>query len=203
MSSTFQHAILFTGHMIDAPGRAHPRFPARAEPAARAAIHNALEALLAAHPGPTMGIAGAASGGDILFHEACFKLAIPTHLYLALPIDRYLEASVVPAGPSVTGNSWIERFHAITARLGSAVHVLDDSVILPGTLTRGKPLNIWARTNLWMVSEAISLAPHRSLLALWDGRSGDGPGGTEHLVSVAPTLGIDVAPIIPTQSLFT
>jgi len=183
--------------MIDAPGRANPRFPARAEPAAHAAIQRSLESLLAAHSGPTIGIAGGASGGDILFHEVCLDLAIPTRLYLALPIDAYLQASVAAAGPL-----WVDRFHALVARLGTAVQILDDTIALPASLTQGEPLNIWAHTNLWMVSEAISLAPQRTLLALWDGRSGDGPGGTEHLVSAAPSLGVDVFPPIQTQSLF-
>jgi hypothetical protein len=52
-----------------------------------------------------------------------------------------------------------------------------------------------------MVEEAVALAPQRTLLALWDGKGGDGPGGTEHLVSVAPSYGIRVAPPIPMQSL--
>ena len=198
MPTPFQHAILFTGHMIDAPGRAHPRFPARAEPAARTAIHTSLETIRATHPGPTIGIAGGASGGDILFHEVCSTLNIPTQLYLALPPEQYLQTSVAAAG-----EEWIIRFQVLTARLSHDTFILDDKVTLPSALTRADPLNIWARTNLWMVSEAISLAPNRTLLALWDGRSGDGPGGTEHLVAVAPSLGIEVFPPITTQSLST
>jgi hypothetical protein len=53
-----------------------------------------------------------------------------------------------------------------------------------------------------MVEEAIAIAPQRTLLALWDGKAGDGPGGTEHLVKAAPGFGLDVAPVIRTQSLF-
>ena len=43
----YDHAILFTGHMIDAPGRKAVRFPARAEAAARAAIARSLITLVA------------------------------------------------------------------------------------------------------------------------------------------------------------
>jgi hypothetical protein len=60
--------ILFTGHQVDAPGRKEPRFPADKEPIARAAIREAVEREPARH-GKAIGIAGAASGGDILFHE--------------------------------------------------------------------------------------------------------------------------------------
>jgi hypothetical protein len=196
----YGHVILFTGHMIDTPGRKLPRLPARAEAAAQDAIHTALQAILAADPLPqkTVGIAGGASGGDILFHEQCVQLGVPTLLRLALPVEDYIAASVAPAG-----ELWVRRFRAILARLGpAATRVLDDRIVLPESLTGGATLNVWQRTNLWMVDEALALAPERTLLALWDGHPGDGPGGTEHLVRSAPGFGIRVAPVIPTQSLF-
>lgn len=199
---SFGHAILFTGHMIDAPGRAAARFPARAESAARDAIRLSVEALREGRTGAVIGIAGGASGGDILFHEVCAELFVPTLLRLALPVEEYLKASVEPAG-----DDWVQRFHALIERLGpDSIRVLDDSVVLPESLTRGlagaAELNIWQRVNLWMVAEAIELAPRRTLLALWDGKAGDGPGGTEHLVQAAPSFGIDVAPVIRTRTLF-
>lgn len=197
----FGHAILFTGHMVDAPGRKVARFPATAEVAGRAAMRRAIADLVAAQQSSetVVGIAGGASGGDLLFHEACAERSIPTLLRLALPVEQYLEASVAPAG-----GDWVRRFHALIDRLGAdAIRVLDDSVVLPESLTGDAKLNIWQRTNLWMVAEAIAIAPKRTLLALWDGKAGDGPGGTEHLVKAAPDFGIDVAPVIATQSLFT
>ncbi len=194
------HVVLFTGHMIDAPGRAKERFPARAEDAGRHAIAKSVESLLAGIGSDSVGgIAGGASGGDILFHEVCEELKVPTLLRLALPPEKYIEASVAPAG-----GDWVERFHALLARLGpGAVDVLDDTVVLPEGLTEGATLNIWQRTNLWMVDEALRLAPQRTLLALWDGKAGDGPGGTEHLVQMAPRFGIDVAPTIRTQAFLS
>jgi len=39
------------------------------------------------------------------------------------------------------------------------------------------------------------------LIALWDGKGGDGPGGTEHLVNAAPGYAVRVAPVITMQSL--
>lgn len=193
----FQHAILFTGHLIDAPGRKRERFPARAEAAARHSIEDSMGGLLAALGTETVvGIAGGASGGDILFHEVCETLEMPTLMRLALPVAQYIEASVAPAGAG-----WVDRFHVLLQRLGpDAVKLLDATVVLPEYLAHGSDCNIWQRTNLWMVDEALRLAPQRTLLALWDGAAGDGPGGTEHLVELAPRFGIDVAPIIRTQS---
>ncbi len=192
----FDHAVLFTGHMIDAPGREMERFPARAEASARAALEESVAALTTRQE-RFVGIAGGASGGDILFHEVCGALNLPTLLRLALPVEEYIAASVAPAG-----SDWVSRFRALLTRLGpGAIAVLDDSVRLPESLTEGAELNIWQRTNLWMVGEALRLAPQRTLVTLWDGKAGDGPGGTEHLVEVAPGFGIDVAPIIWTQAI--
>jgi hypothetical protein len=196
----YGHVVVFTGHMMDAPGRKLARLPARAEAAAQAAIRRSLEAILAttAPSETTVGIAGGASGGDILFHEQCGESAVPTLLRLALPVEEYIAASVAPAG-----EQWVRRFRALMERLGSgAIRVLDDRIMLPDSLTEGAELNIWQRTNLWMVDEALALAPRRTLLALWDGKPGDGPGGTEHLVRAAPGFGIEVAPAIRTQALF-
>src|SRR5262245_28648555 len=94
---TSARVLLFTGHMIDAADREPPRFPSHKVPAARAAIG---EAVQREQDGATTvgGIAGAASGGDILFHECCEAAGIPTGIYLALPRDQYLKSSVAPAG---------------------------------------------------------------------------------------------------------
>jgi hypothetical protein len=194
---SFDHAILFTGHMIDAPARPHPRFPARAEPAAREAMLERLQQQLQTVAGRTVGIAGGASGGDLLFHEACQELGVETVLRLTLPTEQYIAASVAPAGPD-----WVRRFHALMERLRpSRIAVLSDSANLPAWMGDRPGYDVWQRTNLWIVQDAIILARRRTLLALWDGKTGDGPGGTQHLIAAAPGYGIDVAPPIWTASL--
>src|SRR5439155_21717141 len=45
-SEPLRHAIIFTGHMIDAAGRTEPRFPASMEPVAREAIRRELQNLI-------------------------------------------------------------------------------------------------------------------------------------------------------------
>src|SRR4051794_25596994 len=92
--TTFAHVLLFTGHMIDSAGRTNARFPAWAEGRARAAIHSAIAGIDWKMPGETVGLAGAASGGDLLFHDCCEQLGIPTRVLLALPADRFEAASV-------------------------------------------------------------------------------------------------------------
>jgi hypothetical protein len=187
----FAHVLLFTGHMIDKADRKEPRFPAWAEGRARTAIHDAAAAISWTRPGPTIGLAAAASGGDLLFLEACAELGIPTRMMLALPVKEFLTESVAPAGPD-----WVRRFNAIVERHSP------ESLRIMGKrdgLMQGETANIWLRANLWMIEEAVELAPERCLLALWDGKAGDGPGGTDHLVQAALKLGFRVAPPISMQ----
>ena len=189
----FAHALLFTGHMIDKADRKEPRFPAWAEGRARKSIQDAVAAMPWTRLGPTIGLSAAASGGDLLFLEVCAELGIPTRVMLALPVDQFLAESVAPAGPD-----WVRRFNAMAERHSP------ESLCIMGQrdgLMQGETGNIWLRANLWMIEEAVELAPERMLLALWDGKAGDGPGGTDHLVQAALKLGVRVAPPISMQVL--
>ena len=194
MGWMFAQSVLFTGHMIDAADRKTPRFPARAEAAARAAIRVSVGELRDSGGIPTVGIAGGASGGDLLFHEVCAELGVATRLRLALPVEEFIAVSVAPAG-----EDWVRRFRMLMKQLGAEnVRVMGENDGRTDEATG----DLWSRANLWMVEDAVALAPKRTLLALWDGQGGDGPGGTEHLVSIAPSYGIVVAPPILMQSLF-
>lgn len=167
------HSILFTGHMIDKPGRSEPRFPPEKESAASAAVRNTLRKVQATAGAEGLrGIAAAACGGDILFHEACRELKIPSEIYLGIPIDAFEQTSVAFAGPG-----WITRYRTLTQEL--SVHVL-----LPNT-TADAPDTVWAEANEWMLHTALADGSHLTLIALWDGQKGDGPGGTDHLVNEA------------------
>ena len=103
--------IVFPGHRVDAPGRPRPRFPRTVEAEQEAArmITEAVAAEKALAKGPVEGIAGGASGGDILFHEACQAARVPTTLMLALPRDAFAAASVNDAG-----GGWTERYGGST-----------------------------------------------------------------------------------------
>jgi hypothetical protein len=57
-----------------------------------------------------VGIAGAASGGDILLHEACMARSIRNLVYLALPEDDFAKESVNDGG-----DEWINRLYALIA----------------------------------------------------------------------------------------
>jgi hypothetical protein len=189
----FAHALLFTGHMIDRADRARVRFPASAEGRARAAIYAAIAGAEWTHAGTTVGVAGGASGGDLLFHECCEELGIPTRVLLALDPDEFEANSVAPAGPG-----WVKRFRALLKRVGDRVEVMRQDEGGREEATG----NVWQRANLWMMEEAIRLADECALLALWDGGAGDEPGGTEDFLQAARARGIRVLVPIEMRAVF-
>jgi hypothetical protein len=204
-----KRVLIFTGHMIDAPGREKPRFPADKEPLARQKIKEAVEAELNSAEGVAYGIAGGASGGDILFHEVCEELGVQTHLYLALDPALYVNASVRKAG-----GDWVERFWRLHKRLEAEgkVRVLseladepaDESEYLPAWLRSKPDYNIWQRNNLWTLHNALAAGGDDcvTLIALWDKEpTGDGPGGTSDLVAKVERRGAKTV-IIPTRQTF-
>ena len=175
--------ILFTGHRIDAPNRATPRFPARKEQQARALIFEAVALEKEKARGKLIGLTGGASGGDILFHEVCEELQIPTEMYLVLPKKDYIKVSVADSGAE-----WVDRFNRLYDRLKPKI--LADSDRLPRWLRAKKKYDIWQRSNLWMLHNALAISQdHLTLIALWNGATGDGPGGTEDMVARAKDRG--------------
>ena len=107
-------AVLFSGHMIDAPGRKKPRFPPDKEPVAARAIASAL-ADLDIGPGD-LSICGGACGGDLLFAEAALARCARLELYIPFEEPTFLEKSV-----DFAGGDWRARFFAAKAREPSSM----------------------------------------------------------------------------------
>ncbi len=190
--------LLFTGHMIDRPDRQKPRFPAtqEAEDAAREALREAVARERDLAP-IACGIAGGASGGDILFHEVCAELGLTTHLFLTLPKTQYLVESVQAAGPE-----WVERFQRLH-KGQPEVRVLADTADLPNWLVeRQSEYSIWQRNNLWLLYNALAERDEEVvLIALWNGEAGDGPGGIADLMQRAKERGAK-AVVLDSNALF-
>ena len=175
--------ILFTGHRIDAPDRPSPRFPATREKEARDMVLEAVAREKERAGGKLFGISGGASGGDILFHEVCEELGIPSQMYLVLPKNEYVKSSVTDSGAD-----WVLRFNRLYDRCEPKI--LADSERLPRWLRAKKDYNIWQRSNLWMLHNALFMSrDHLTLIALWNGAAGDGPGGTDDMVLRAQDRG--------------
>ncbi len=180
-------AILFTGHRMDAPGRTEPRFPAGSESGARAMIREAVvQEQQKADGMQLVGISGAASGGDILFLEICEDLAIPVRIQLAVPAADYIRESVADSG-----YEWVERFESLVRR--HVPEILCHDGHLPLWLRSLKEYSVWQRSNLWMLFRALKISDNAmTLIALWDGEAGDGPGGTADMVNRARDRGAKI-----------
>jgi tetratricopeptide (TPR) repeat protein len=103
-----RQVLFFSGHMVDAPGRRTPRFPADKEPAAAQAIEGALDRLGA---GPDdLAFCQAAAGGDLLFLEGCQRRAVRCIVLLPFAEPEFIERSIAP---SAGGEKWRDRFYAM------------------------------------------------------------------------------------------
>jgi hypothetical protein len=157
--------VVFSGHRVDHPGRANPRFPADAEFAAGRAIREKLHAM-----GAGFGFAGAAAGGDLLFHEAMLARGGETSVVLPYPEAEFREDSVL----SSAGEGWGDRFSRILAT------ATDVTVATGGRFVEGGILHQYANDLLLGMAaiRAGELDTAVVPLVLWDGKPGDGLGGT-------------------------
>lgn len=169
-----QQVLLFSGHMVDAPARAAPRFPAAKVPAAQAAIEGALDALGAG--AGDLALTQGAAGGDLLFTEACQARGVRVQWLQPLAEPDFIATSVLR---SEGGAQWHARYRAAKARL----HPEHPPRSMPDELGPPPPgVGAWERGNLWLLYTALAYGPDKvRLVCLWDGRGGDGPGGTRHM----------------------
>jgi len=161
--------LLFSGHMIDAPGRTQARFPANKEPIAADAIGSTLARIEA---GPDdLAICGGACGGDLLFAEASLARGLTLELYIPFDEPTFLANSV-----DFADANWRARFFA--AKSQAALCVMADEC---RPLVAGE--DPYERNNLWMLEAAARFGAEKiDFICLWNGQGGDGPGGTQHLI---------------------
>ena len=198
------HPLVFTGHMIDPPGRVPPRFPASKEKTAKEQIKDAISTIRAAadeRQEQLIGMAGATDGGDLLFHEACADLGIDTEVFLPVPELTY-------RATAMSGRSgWVERYHAVLSRAREkkedGVYILARTDTLPAWLQGRTGYSTWQRSNRWILHHAwaTTTVDRVTVLALWDGESGDGPGGTADMVVTAQAGGAEVI-VLETGKIF-
>jgi hypothetical protein len=183
--------IVGTGHRVDAKDRQSPRFPNTAECIGKVTDWlreriAAEKAATAGTAGSTTGIAGAASGFDLLFHEVCGELGVPTTVVLPIPKIDYQLQSVSDGGPE-----WVDRFQRLIA--AKPPIILSDSASLPIWAASIANYGVFQRGNIWMIKDALFRGnANVALLALWNGKAGDGPGGTQDMIELAKTQGAKV-----------
>jgi hypothetical protein len=197
------HILLFAGHRMDpdkkgaAPARPG-RFPRgnATECAVREAIEKVvrreLDQAAADNAKILFGISGGANGGELIFHEVCQQLDIPTQLFLAIPRDQFVGRYVSVFNDS---NDCVDRFNEIY-RKASVKTELSDSAELPRWLQLKPNYDVRQRSGLWMLQHAlvnrIVHDAHVTMIALWDGDAIDAPGSIGNLLARAREAGIDI-----------
>ena len=167
----FPKVVVFSGHMFDAVDRPKPRFPDSLEPKVRAEIRRRLAGMQAG-----FGVTSAACGADFLFIEEMLALGADVRVVLPWPKKDFLRSSV----DLKPGADWVERFHRILDRVTSVTYLSQQ--------TQPKATRLGYRYLNECIS-GLALIGARLLnaelvpLAVWDGRAGDGSGGTSSFVS--------------------
>lgn len=171
--------VVCAGHMIDQPTREQARFPVRLEAAVRAELRARLEGM-----GAGIGYSSAACGTDILFLETLHELGGETNIVLPYNREEFIKDSVA-VGPD---DSWRERFERALARAASVV-VASEQQIGEGGLS-------YEYCNLMLQGlgtiRAEQLDTGLTPLAVWDGRAGDGHGGTASFIAQWRATGREV-----------
>ena len=142
--------ILFSGHMVDAPDRAAPRFPPACVPAAAAQIAAALDQLQA---GPDdLGLTQGAAGGDLLFAEAAQERGMALQFLQPFSEAEFIERSVRPV---CDGDDWVARYRAVAARLANPPQVMPAPTAgaAPPCDARDNPFE---RCNRWLLDTALA-----------------------------------------------
>lgn len=169
--------LVYTGHMIDSPGRSRPRFPPEMESTVRTEIHRRLERIQ-----PVAAYGSAACGADILCLECVQELGGELHIVLPFPAKHFLTESVDlrPDG------HWRQRFERL---LESANEVLVISDKPPPS-----GVSIFEYANLTMTGlarlRAQMLDTQLQGLAVWDGTGAGDEGGTGSMVSMWRRSGV-------------
>jgi len=168
-----RQVLLFSGHMIDAPERDAPRFPAALEGAAAREIGAALDTLAAGEG--DLALSQCAAGGDLLFLEAARSRGLRCQVMLPRDEPQYIQRSILP---STDGAAWRERWFAVRAGLADPPRLMPDEL---GPGPRGS--NAYERCNDWLTNTALAWGPEKvRFICLWNGAGGDGPGGTQHMM---------------------
>lgn len=181
--------VVFSGHMIDQPGRPQPRFPDFLEQQVARKIADTLERLYA-----RIGVSSAACGGDILFLEAMQDRGGETIVVLPIRKEEFRQTSV----DIIPGADWSQRFDRVIEHASRLI-------IASEYRTTGDELT-YSYANL--IQDGLAILRARAMdtevipLVVWDGKTGDRSGGTASLVQHWQTYGLEPE-VINTIKLFS
>jgi tetratricopeptide (TPR) repeat protein len=170
--------LVFTGNMIDQPGRSAPRFPAALEPPVREALRERIAAMK-----PVAAYGSAACGADLLCLELVRETGGETHVVLPFPPDEFRATSV-----DFAPGEWGARFDAALAGADS-VTITSDHRARDSTAT-------FEYANLVLTGmgrlRAQVLDTQLRALAAWDSEAAGAPGGAASVLPVWQSRGLAV-----------
>jgi len=161
--------LAYFGHMVDADDRATSRFQKDKVGAVRLAIRQRLEAYGALH-----GFGQAARGSDLIFLQELLKRNLTATVVLPFPKQDFVETSVT--------DDWRERFEEVFS---------NPLVTVRDPLQSSRPSatelpQAFAKANRQVQKLTLEYAERLDekaiAVAVWDGKAGDGPGGTADAV---------------------
>ncbi len=170
----FPSVVVFSGHMIDKPGRTPPRFPPEREAAVREEIRAYLKEVK-----PGFGYSSAACGSDIIFCECLMEMDAKVNLVLPCPVNAFKKQSV-----AFGGEEWERRFHNVLALAANTLiaNPVDYSAFEHDpAASMGLIYSNRIVTGL-AVLQAQALDFELHALAVWDGGSNDKEGGTGSVI---------------------
>ncbi|MFC1536774.1 TRAFs-binding domain-containing protein [Pseudomonadota bacterium] len=168
-----RQVFLFSGHMVDEPGRPEPRFPIEKVDAVKINITDALAKFDA---GPEdIALTQGACGGDLLFTEACQQLGVGVHWQQPFPEPEFIQRSVASGG-----DVWRKRYLDAKANLASPTRSAPEALGNPPS--GSDQYYPYERCNLWLLYTALAYGVDKvRFICLWNGEEGDGSGGTAHM----------------------
>ncbi len=171
----------FTGHMVDVPGRKPERFPERKVWLVQEAIRDKLRLHNIGY-----GFCSAARGSDVLFLEELLARDGHAEVFLPFPVDDFARTSV--------GFGWDGRYKTVLHDDRVTLKILAET--LPPEDKQPEAYELCNATiHKAAIEKAKSLGEKPILLTVWNGKPGDGKGGTADSVRAWEQRGYQVVPI--------
>jgi tetratricopeptide (TPR) repeat protein len=176
-------AFLFTGYMVDHPGKEKKTFPADKEAEIRQEIQEKLESFNLI-PDDRAFVGGLSAGSEILFAEICAEKGIKVKAFLPLPESAYIRKFVSPGG-----DAWVDRFYKIRNHPLVEEFYQIENVGLPKSGD-----DPYERNNRWALYSSLGHGIDKlRVLALWN-TYGDKPKDqdarlVQHMIELTRDLG--------------
>ncbi|MFO8183666.1 MAG: tetratricopeptide repeat-containing protein [Candidatus Aegiribacteria sp.] len=170
--------VVFAGHRIDRPGRPSPRFPESVSGKVKSRVKKKLIELK-----PDIGIASAADGADLIFHECLNEMGRISHVVLPAPMDHFASKLKFSGGKRWADRFWkaIDSAHQIEVSSSSRFDCEADG---PYQLAADYLIEYSLDVGRNFDAEVLPLV-------VWDELPSSHPGGTGYIVTRFRQLGYE------------